>query len=155
MFNARRPRGKGEKEEMASSGYKIIKKKLLQMREELLSEISSSVKSESNLLKSEIGDVYDLASSERERELNLLLCEKDRQKLAQIDEALRRIQQGTYGVCDNCGEKIAKARLLAMPFTHLCISCKTEEEKLAALEKKYEEEESPYRETVFTEEEES
>lgn len=145
---------KKKKEVQASPGPKTIKKKLLQMREELLSEISSSVKTEREILKPEIGDLYDQASSERERELNLLLCEKDRKKLAQIDEAISRINRGTYGICESCGEKIAKGRLMALPFTQLCVSCKAEEEKLEALESKYEEEET-LREVVFTEEDET
>lgn len=134
--------------------YKPVKKKLLEMRRELLSEIISNVKSESQTLKSEIGDLYDLASSERERELSLLLCDRDRKKLALIDEALSRIEDGTYGTCESCGEKIAKGRLMAMPFAKLCISCKAEEEKLEAIESRYEEEDL-YRETVFTEEDET
>lgn len=137
-----------------SPGHKTMKKKLLQMREELLSGISSSVKTELNTLKPEIGDIYDQASSERERELNLLLCEKDRKKLAEIDQALSRIGRGQYGICESCGEKIAKGRLMAMPFTLLCVSCKAEEEKLEALESRYEEE-GTLRDVVFTEEDET
>ena len=136
-------------------GYKVIKKKLLQTKEELLTDISSSIKAESNVLRSDIGDLYDLASRERERELSLLLGEKDRNKLAQIDLALHRIEDGSYGVCESCGEKIAKARLLALPFTQLCIACKAAEEKTVALESKYEEEGGSYRDSVFTEEDES
>ena len=137
-----------------SPGHKTIKKKLSQMREELLSEISSSVKTEREILKPEIGDLYDQASTERERELNLLLCEKDRKKLVEIDQALSRINRGTYGICESCGEKISKGRLLAMPFTLLCISCKAEEEKLKTLESQYEEE-GTLRDVVFTEEDET
>lgn len=146
---------KAKRVEKPARGYKSIQKKLLQMREELLSEISSNMKMESNVLKSEIGDLYDLASRERERELSLLLGEKDRRKLTLIDQALHRIEDGTFGVCESCGEKIAKGRLLALPFTQLCIVCKSEEEKMVALEKRYEEEGTSYRESVFTEEDES
>ncbi len=134
--------------------FQAVKKKLLRMREELLSDISQSIRTESTLLKSEIGDLYDMASSERERELSLILTDRDRKKLALIDEALSRIEGRSYGICESCGEKISKGRLMAMPFTQLCINCKAEEEKQEAMEREYEEG-VPYKKPVFNEEEES
>ena len=134
--------------------HQVIKKMLLKMREELLSDISKSMRSESNPLKSEIGDLYDLATSERERELSFLLTDRDRKKLNQIDEALRRVEDGSYGICESCGEEISKGRLLAMPFTKLCVNCQAEQEKLEALEREYQGE-GAYQNPVFTEEDET
>ncbi len=114
---------------------------LLNMRKSLLGEIRDNVKEESDYLKAPAtGDIYDLASSERERELALLLGDRDREKLAEIDEALRRIEDGSYGYCEECGEKIGIGRLKAMPFTQLCVECKSKLEKQVGARKRFDEE---------------
>ena len=114
---------------------------LLNMRKSLLGEIRNNVKEESDYLKAPAtGDIYDLASSERERELALLLGDRDREKLAEIDEALRRIEDGSYGYCEECGEKIGIGRLKAMPFTQLCVECKSKLEKEVGSRKRFDEE---------------
>jgi DnaK suppressor protein len=58
-----------------------------------------------------------------------LLHERDQNKLKQIHQALDAIEAKTYGVCEDCGEKIGKKRLIALPFTKLCVDCKNEEER--------------------------
>lgn len=126
---------------------------LLKRRDDLLKEIVGSRARESDPLKREVGDIYDEASSERERELSLLLGDRDRQKLKEIDEALQRIESGEYGICESCGDKIAPGRLKAQPFTKLCINCKSEEERQEARQKKFEAE-GVYRNVSYGEEEE-
>ncbi len=122
----------------AMSEMRVI---LLNMRKALLGEIRDNVKEESDYLKvPATGDIYDLASSERERELALLLGDRDREKLAEIDEALRRIEDGSYGYCEECGEKIGIGRLTAMPFTQLCVECKSKLEKEVGTRKRFDEE---------------
>ena len=64
---------------------------------------------------------------ERDHELSVLLSERD--KLAQIDRALARIDDGTYGVCESCGNPIGKLRLMAFPRATLCMTCKQREER--------------------------
>jgi DnaK suppressor protein len=129
-----------------------IKVILLKRRGDLLKEILESRVRESDSLKREIGDIYDEASIERDRELSLLLGDRDRQKLYEIDEALKRIESGEYGICENCGEKIAPGRLKAHPFARLCINCKAEEERQEARKKRFEVE-GVYRNLALTEEE--
>lgn len=119
---------------------KEITRKLLKAKEDLLSEVSEKIKNESNSLKFEIGDIYDIASNERERELTLMLGDRDREKLAEIEEALERIKNGAYGICDECGESIAEARLMVLPFTKVCIDCKSKHEREKGARKRYEEE---------------
>lgn len=119
---------------------KEITKKLLKDKEDLLAEVAEKIKNESNSLKFEIGDIYDIASNERERELTLMLGDRDREKLAEIEEALERIKNGAYGICDECGEPIAEARLMALPFTKVCIDCKSKHEREKGARKRYEEE---------------
>ena len=106
-----------------------IKALLLQMRKELLQEVSQSMRAESDHLKHDIGDFYDHASSDRDRELALMLADREREKLTYVDDALKRIDLGTYGICESCDEEIDKDRLLAMPFTKLCLSCQEDLER--------------------------
>jgi len=75
------------------------------------------------------GDVCDIASSDRERDLKLRLSERDRDKLREINEAIERIEEGSFGECEACGSKIPMERLKVMPFTTVCVPCKSKLEK--------------------------
>jgi RNA polymerase-binding transcription factor len=70
------------------------------------------------------GDMMDQASADAEAELQIRLHRTDGRLARAIDEALARIKQGTYGVCEICKQPISKARLEAVPWTHLCRECK-------------------------------
>ena len=70
------------------------------------------------------GDLADQASGNNEVHIQLKLKQTDAKILQAIEEALRRIDEGTFGVCRDCGEPIADARLDAIPWTRVCISCK-------------------------------
>jgi DnaK suppressor protein len=70
------------------------------------------------------GDMADQASGNNEVHIALKLKQTDAKILQAIEEALMRIDKGTYGVCRDCGEMIAPARLDAIPWTRVCISCK-------------------------------
>ncbi len=70
------------------------------------------------------GDMADQASGNNEVHIQLKLKQTDAKILQAIEEALERIQRGTYGVCRDCGEPIAEARLNAIPWTRVCIVCK-------------------------------
>jgi DnaK suppressor protein len=109
--------------------YKTIKKMLNEMRDELIEEIASNRKVETDDLKDEIGDLYDLADNERDRQLSHILGDRNRKKLVEIDEALERIEDKTYGICEECGKRITSNRLKIMPFARLCVPCKSELEK--------------------------
>lgn len=74
-------------------------------------------------------DLADVASSTFEREKGLALESSVQQMLAQVEEALGRIEDGTYGICQRCGDPIDIARLRVLPFATLCIRCKELEEK--------------------------
>jgi DnaK suppressor protein len=106
-----------------------IKNMLLLMRKELLTEVTQKMKAESDHLKFDIGDFYDHASTDRDRELTLMLADRERDKLTKVDDALKRIEAGTYGICESCEEVIDKDRLAAMPFTKLCLSCQEDLER--------------------------
>ncbi len=78
----------------------------------------------------DIPDPNDRASLETDRTAALRLRDRDRKLIAKIQEALGRIEAGTFGICDSCGGSIGAARLRARPVTTLCIDCKREAEKL-------------------------
>jgi DnaK suppressor protein len=70
------------------------------------------------------GDLADQASGNNEVHIQLKLKQTDAKILQAIEEALVRMDKGTYGICRDCGEPIAAARLQAIPWTRVCISCK-------------------------------
>ena len=71
----------------------------------------------------------DMATDNFDREFNLDLASSEQQILNLIDDALRKINEGTYGICETCSKPISQKRLLAVPYTPLCIKCQEEEEK--------------------------
>ena len=128
---------------------------LLKMKEETLKEINKAMKSGSETPTGEpSGDIYDQASSERDRELDLLLGDREREKLKNIDEALLKIEEGEYGICEECEEEIPIGRLKIVPFARYCVRCKADIEKQQAQTKRFEED-RVYREIALGEEEES
>ncbi len=70
------------------------------------------------------GDMADQAAGNNEVHIHLRLKQTDAKILQAIDEALMRIEKGSFGVCKDCGEPIAEARLNAIPWTRVCITCK-------------------------------
>ncbi len=78
----------------------------------------------------ELPDPNDRATREVEIESALHLRDRDRKLIAKIRQALKRIDQGTFGLCTTCGEPISAARLRARPVTDLCIDCKRVAERL-------------------------
>jgi DnaK suppressor protein len=103
---------------------KPIKDMLLKMREELVRGIARRSKATAVSGVSDIGDILDSVSEERTRELDMILTDREKQKLKQIDDALDRIEENTYGLCEECGVKIPRARLKVVPFAKYCVECK-------------------------------
>lgn len=75
------------------------------------------------------GDMADQASGNNEVHIQLKLKQTDAKILQAIDEALQRIERGTYGLCRDCGGPIAEARLNAIPWTRVCITCKEKQKQ--------------------------
>lgn len=117
---------------------------LLEMKKQLLREIRGRVKEETEGSKDEGRDTYDLASDERDREINFILNDREREKLVAIEEALLRIKEKTYGICEcgceNCEGEIGLGRLKVLPFTRLCVRCQEETERESKLLRKFEDE---------------
>jgi DnaK suppressor protein len=107
---------------------KQAKETLLDMKAQVLRGIRDDLKEDREGQKDDGRDTYDVASEERDREINYLLTDRDRSKLHSIDQALERIEEGTYGICESCEGEITAERLKAMPFTRLCVQCQSERE---------------------------
>nr|WP_240771091.1 TraR/DksA C4-type zinc finger protein [Nocardioides sp. GY 10113] len=74
-------------------------------------------------------DQADVGATSFERDHELTVVNHEREKVAQIDRALARIEAGSYGVCESCGNPIGKMRLMAFPRATLCMTCKQREER--------------------------
>lgn len=73
-------------------------------------------------------DFTDQATFESDMDFNLHMKERENKLIFKIKEALERIEDGTYGICEVCGEKITESRLKARPVTTVCITCKQTQE---------------------------
>ena len=122
---------------------------LQDMKRDLSKEMQDRVKGETEGVKDEGRDTYDLASDERDREINFILNDREREKLVAIDEALQRIKEKSYGICESCEGEIQLGRLKILPFTRLCVKCQEENEKESKRQKTLEEERG-YRRLVLT-----
>ncbi|HVN84004.1 MAG TPA: TraR/DksA family transcriptional regulator [Candidatus Binatia bacterium] len=125
---------------MRKALLKNAREKLLEMRRQVLREIDNDLKEGREGTKDDGKDTYDLASEERDREISFILSDREREKLQGIQEALDRIDDGSYGICESCESEIAPARLEALPFTRLCVSCQSDREKELKQSRRFEDE---------------
>ena len=96
--------------------------------EELLAEAGKAVTVMSSTDEEGFPDPTDRATLETDRNFLLRVKDRERKLIAKIREALKRIDDGAYGICEICGEEISGKRLEARPVTTSCIRCKEEEE---------------------------
>ena len=115
---------------------------LADMKRALMKEMQGRVKEETEGSKDEGRDTYDLASDERDREINFILNDREREKLLAIEEALQRIADKSYGICESCEGEIHLGRLKILPFTRLCVKCQEENERESKRQKTLENERS-------------
>src|SRR5512140_269099 len=106
-----------------------IKKKLIKQRQELLVEAEHTLTNKISAEKESFPDPTDQAAAELDNNFMLRLRGREQKLLKKIDEAIARIDEGSYGVCESCGGQIGLKRLEARPVTTLCIECKTEQEE--------------------------
>ena len=104
-----------------------FKLKLQKMSDELLSEANRTI-TEMTDSSGNYPDPTDRATAESDRNFELRIRDRERKLLAKVKDALERIENEEYGVCEECGEDIGVARLEARPVTTLCIQCKTKQE---------------------------
>ena len=111
---------------MASIDIDLFRRLLNERKQELLSEAGKTV--DGMDAESNFPDPTNRAALESDRNFTLRIRDRERKLIAKIDEALRRLEDGSYGVCEECGEMIGTARLKARPVTTLCIQCKADQE---------------------------
>ncbi|MFH1552628.1 MAG: TraR/DksA C4-type zinc finger protein [Candidatus Omnitrophota bacterium] len=120
--------------DLATIRRALVKKKAL-ILEELLKikaeTLNKSLKDASGDLSGYSFHMADMATDLYDREFSLELAEGERERLYALDDAIKRIDEGTYGVCDECGISISKQRLKVMPQAKYCIECQEKEEKSA------------------------
>ena len=125
---------------MRKPALKAAREKLFEMRRQVLREISNDLRQGREGSKEEGMDTYDLASEERDRGISFILTDREREKVQAIQEALDRVDAGTYGICESCESDISTGRLSALPFTRLCVNCQAEAEKEAKASRNYDDE---------------
>lgn len=105
-------------------------KKMLLKKKEEISNVLSEVYSESKEVESGIAqDIVDKAESSYTKEFLFSLSDAERKRLFMIDEALKRIEDNSYGICQMCQNNIGKKRLVVVPWAPYCIECQEKEEK--------------------------
>ena len=117
---------------LKSEKMETYKALLTQKINELLSEAGKTV-SEMTNGKENYPDPNDRASLESDRNFELRIRDRERKLIMKMQEAIKRIEDGVFGVCEVCGGPISEKRLMARPVTTLCIDCKTKQEKLEKL----------------------
>ncbi len=115
---------------MEQSFIDEMKNKLVEQRQTILESLAGQSDDMKNLVKTiESGDEVDAASDAIDRTLLTSLGAQDARRLQLINNAIERIYQGKYGRCVKCGKEIPVARLEAIPYAFMCISCASEEER--------------------------
>lgn len=112
------------KEKQLNEFRELLQKQM----DDLLQEADKTV-SEMTEQKANFPDPTDRASLESDRNFELRIRERERKLIKKIKEAIERIDDGTFGLCESCEEPIGIERLRARPVTTLCIECKTEQER--------------------------
>jgi len=106
-----------------------IRKELLEKREAILEHLNNTSSEDINH-KDGVEDAADVVASELNRETFYKLTQAERETLFLIDLALKKIENGTYGICEECGASIGEKRLEAIPWVRLCIECSQNEETM-------------------------
>ena len=112
---------------MKKKDVQYFKEFLTKRLEELLSHADDTV-SGMTAPKENFPDPTDRASLEADRNFMLRIRDRENKLIKKIKKALERIDNGTFGICEKCGEDISIKRLKARPVTTQCIECKTKEE---------------------------
>ena len=114
------------KELEMDSNFMGLKKILMKRRAKLLSTLKTRKNERTDLRH---GDDIDQAESAYEQEMSYIFRGRESDEIKAINVALAKINKGTYGICDNCGEMIGMKRIEAMPFEKYCVDCQEEFEK--------------------------
>ena len=100
---------------------------------ELLDEAEKTVSEMTSSVKENYPDPNDRASLESDRNFELRIRDRERKLILKMQEAIKRMDDGVFGICDVCGGPISEKRLMARPVTTSCIDCKMKQEKMEKL----------------------
>src|SRR5512142_3107840 len=118
---------------MEQGRYDELKKMLEERKREILSEVQEKirdVRSESSTGKmNEVFDAGESSEADIQEDIEFALIQMKAETLQRINEALNRLEEGSYGNCYECGDEIAEARLRALPFAVRCKDCEEEREQ--------------------------
>lgn len=112
---------------MEEKDLEFFKNLLTERLNDLIAHADSTVTG-MTVPKDNFADPTDRASHEAERSFELRIRDREHKLIKKVKQAIARIENNTYGICDSCGEDISIARLKARPVTAQCIECKTREE---------------------------
>ncbi len=114
---------------MKAEKLNYFKEMLKKEKEKLLENMERMKNGEVFVDKDSIKDVVDAASDELDKAFVMRIRDRELKLIKKIDEALKRIEEGSYGICEECGCDIEEKRLNARPVATLCIACKEEQEE--------------------------
>ncbi len=130
---------KSRKKKAPEGRHSSLKEILLAKREALIQEIKQqlgqSVTEEQQRRLEAAMDSGDQALVDLEREMGISLQEMRNRERQLIDDALESLDEGTYGMCADCGEEISEKRLHALPFARLCVECQSKRELMEKIER--------------------
>ncbi len=106
-----------------------LRTRLKDRRHHLLREVELRLRELRDSAGNRMTDTVDIASNLIEDEIVMSIAQCEAREIEQIDNALSKIGDGNYGICESCGKKINKQRLMAIPFVNLCVKCKEAEER--------------------------
>ena len=109
---------------------KKFKTQLTEKRDEIVKKAKQTLEEDMTLDANDLPDEMDLASSEYLQSFTFRLRGREKSLLSKLDLALKKIEEGTFGICEICEEAIGKKRLEARPETTLCIKCKEDQERM-------------------------
>lgn len=109
-----------------------LREVLIKRRDALRRVLAGDLSSLKELRGQASGDVVDAALDSVHDEISSQLAEVESQELARTENALERMKEGRYGICENCGNNIPMARLQALPYATFCIACQRESEREGA-----------------------
>jgi DnaK suppressor protein len=115
---------------MKKTDLKKFRELLEQRKQNIISQAVSVKEPVYSFKEEELFDEVDLASTESDQNMRIRLRDRERTLLKKINKAIKKIEDGEYGVCEECGEDIGMKRLEARPVTDLCIRCKEEQERV-------------------------
>ena len=123
-------KGSGPPMPLKKKELKRFREILQEKRTEILTNAKRTLAEDMTLDTDDLADEMDLASSEYLQSFVLRLRGREKTFLSKIDRALAKIENGSFGICENCEEDISVKRLEARPETTLCIRCKEDQERM-------------------------